>query len=57
MVLVLHWLVIGGGIHGTCVARALHAAGHEARILEPTGGGSSGRVRLLRGDESEGGGD
>lgn len=37
MVLVLRWLVIGGGIHGTCVARALHAAGHEARILEPTG--------------------
>lgn len=33
----LSWLVIGGGIHGTCVARALHAAGHEARILEPTG--------------------
>lgn len=33
----LSWLVIGGGIHGTCVARALHAAGHEARILEPSG--------------------
>ncbi len=32
---VLDWIVVGGGPHGVCAARALRAAGAELRIVDP----------------------
>ncbi len=29
------WVIVGGGIHGTCAARALVAAGAEVAIIDP----------------------
>lgn len=33
----LDWVVVGGGPHGVCAARALQAAGAELRIVDPSG--------------------
>ncbi len=34
---VLDWVVVGGGPHGVCAARALRAAGAELRVVDPSG--------------------
>lgn len=34
---VLDWVIVGGGPHGLCAARALRATGAELRIIEPSG--------------------
>ncbi len=34
---ILDWVVVGGGPHGVCAARALQAAGTELRIIDPSG--------------------
>ena len=33
----LDWIVVGGGPHGVCAARALQAAGAELRIVDASG--------------------
>ena len=33
----LDWVIVGGGPHGVCAARALQSVGADLRIVEPTG--------------------